>query len=79
MQKRPLRAAHQLCSEDGMAPLSPSAECQLTGCAGVVCPQELLSALPAGVETHYVGKRGGQPSIKQQAINQLLVSLCQQV
>ena len=41
--------------------------------------QELLSSVPASCELHYVGKRGGQPSIKQPAINQLLVALCQQV
>lgn len=41
--------------------------------------QELLAAAPADCELHYVGKRGGQPSIKQQAINRLLVQLCQQV
>jgi siroheme synthase len=35
--------------------------------------------VPPGCELHYVGKRGGQPSIKQQEINKLLVTLCQQV
>lgn len=41
--------------------------------------QELLSTVPPDCELHYVGKRGGQPSIKQQDIDKLIVSLCQQV
>jgi siroheme synthase len=41
--------------------------------------QELLATVPPDCELHYVGKRGGQPSIKQQDIDKLLVSLCQQV
>lgn len=40
--------------------------------------QELLATVPPDCELHYVGKRGGQPSIKQQDIDKLLVSLCQQ-
>lgn len=46
---------------------------------GVCGLQELLSSVPPGCELHYVGKRGGQPSIKQQEINKVLVTLCQQV
>jgi siroheme synthase len=44
-----------------------------------VLPQELLSTVQPDCEFHYVGKRGGQPSIKQQDIDKLLVSLCKQV
>lgn len=44
-----------------------------------VLPQELLSTVQRDCELHYVGKRGGQPSIKQQDIDQLLVTLCKQV
>lgn len=41
--------------------------------------QDLLDEAPAGAELVYVGKRGGQPSIKQPDIDKLLVQLCQQV
>jgi hypothetical protein len=44
-----------------------------------VLPQELLSTVQPNCELHYVGKRGGQPSIKQQDIDKLLVTLCKQV
>jgi siroheme synthase len=42
-------------------------------------PQELLTAAPAWAERVYVGKRGGTASIKQPQIDELLVTLCQQV
>ncbi len=38
----------------------------------------LLTLTPPGCEHIYVGKRGGQPSLKQPAIDQLLVQQCQQ-
>lgn len=37
---------------------------------------EALALAPAGAERIYVGKRGGRPSIKQPAIDALLVELC---
>eukprot|EP00775_Hariotina_reticulata_P010352 gene10352-10510_t len=40
--------------------------------------QGLLDEAPGGAELVYVGKRGGQPSIKQPDIDKLLVQLCQQ-
>jgi siroheme synthase len=40
--------------------------------------QEVLDLLPPSCERHFVGKRGGQASIKQPAINELLVGLCRQ-
>jgi siroheme synthase len=41
--------------------------------------QELLTAAPAWAERVYVGKRGGTASIRQPQIDELLVTLCQQV
>jgi siroheme synthase len=41
--------------------------------------QELLAAAPAWAEGVYAGKRGGTASIKQPQIDELLVTLCQQV
>eukprot|EP00879_Flechtneria_rotunda_P028855 GHRR01031087.1.p1 GENE.GHRR01031087.1~~GHRR01031087.1.p1 ORF type:complete len:294 (+),score=97.03 GHRR01031087.1:483-1364(+) len=40
--------------------------------------QEVLSLAPADAERVYVGKRGGQTSIKQAKIDKMLVDLCQQ-
>ena len=37
----------------------------------------LLQQIPSSCELQHVGKRGGQPSTPQAAINQLLVDLCQ--
>jgi uroporphyrinogen III methyltransferase/synthase len=39
--------------------------------------EALLALTPVGCDRHYVGKRGGQPSITQNVINELLVKLCQ--
>ncbi|NER84051.1 MAG: uroporphyrinogen-III C-methyltransferase [Leptolyngbya sp. SIO1D8] len=39
---------------------------------------DILALVPETCEVHAVGKRGGQPSVSQQEINQLLVTLCQQ-
>ena len=39
---------------------------------------ELRSLIPSSCEQLHVGKRGGQPSTPQTAINQLLVTHCQQ-
>lgn len=43
------------------------------------CVQELLSGALDSCELMYVGKRGGQLSIKQADINKLLVMSCKQV
>jgi uroporphyrinogen III methyltransferase/synthase len=40
--------------------------------------ESLLALTPMTCDRHYVGKRGGKPSIKQPEINDLLVKLCQQ-
>ncbi|AFY68887.1 uroporphyrinogen-III C-methyltransferase, uroporphyrinogen-III synthase [Thalassoporum mexicanum PCC 7367] len=40
--------------------------------------ESLLALTPVSCDRHYVGKRGGQLSIKQPEINNLLVKLCQQ-
>ncbi len=38
-------------------------------------PDELIVTLPANVEKHYVGKRGGKACISQDEINELLIKL----
>ncbi|MGB3613183.1 MAG: uroporphyrinogen-III C-methyltransferase, partial [Elainellaceae cyanobacterium] len=40
--------------------------------------EALLQIIPSGCDRHFVGKRGGQPSTSQEAINQLLVAQAQQ-
>nr|CRH06344.1 Uroporphyrinogen-III C-methyltransferase [Candidatus Magnetococcus massalia] len=40
--------------------------------------EEILEMVPAGVERHFVGKRGGKPSIGQEAICNLLIDLAKQ-
>jgi uroporphyrin-III C-methyltransferase len=41
-------------------------------------PPEILTLVPTNCKIHQVGKRGGQPGWQQQAIDELLVHLCQQ-
>jgi len=51
----------------------------LQNCDAVVyddlIPWELITSLPRDVQRHYVGKRGGRISIKQDEINRLMVEL----